>query len=354
MTSENHSFHNCPLRSSSLMIINSEKQTIVTATDEVFTTLGYEPHQLIDKSIEILGLRQEKNHYMLQHESFGQMIPFDICVHHDPMSNAADLDYWLIRPITSMMKKVNKNEPMLPATILRLSTFGTVEQAYTCSEFPQDSDQLNGRPIMSFVHESDVRFLCEKLCKVRHRKRYYMFEIRWLCRGREEHDDDKYIWVEFTVINSPRRRSCSSAYEPQTRPICIIRPLKSNSGTTAASKGHTFLPNFMFMLAERSRMTEYFVELVSVLHMALDQGATYLVEFIAHLLTYTIDVCDEFMYYIRGMSQEEKPTKTSKKKCYPAVKVSLDDSIWLVPLTQKLEQWTRFNRDAGLCKPKKN
>jgi hypothetical protein len=320
------------------MIVNSEKQTIVTATDEVFTVLGYEPHQLIDKSVEILGLRQEKNHYMLQHESCGQMIPFDICVHHDPMSNATDLDYWLIRPITHMLKK---KDP-IPATVLRLSTFGTIEHAYTCSEFPQDVKQLKGRPIMSFVHESDVRFLCEKLSKVRHRKHYYMFEIRWLCKGREEHDDDTYIWVEFTVINSPRRRSCSSVYEPQTRPICIIRPI--NSGTP----NKTFMPNFMWMLGD----SEYFSQLVSMLHLALDQGVSYLVEFITHLMTYTIDVCNEFMYYIRG--QEDKPSKTCKKTFYRAVKVSLDDSIWLVPLTQKLEQWTRFTRDAGLCKTKKN
>lgn len=375
--SDCHSFHDCPLRSSSLMIVNKEKQTIVTATDEIFDILGYEPTQLVGRSVNILDPRRKyykdeegkkKERFFLRHESFGQ-IPMDICIHHDPLTNAMDLDYWLIRPLATVLGgglTTSTTTANLPITILRLSPFGTIEHAYPSTQFPQQLHELKGRPIMSFVHESDVRPLCEKLCNIKKRI-HHTFRIRWLrlFHPKEEHTEDDFDWVTFTIMNSPRRLSCDAAYDPQTRPICIIRPAAMEETQSQPYRMHqqnqqcasimSFSTPYLLtglvsgtikLLWDGTSLgVNQLLQLMEAMHAALDSGRTYLIEFLGHLLMHALKMMNEVIYFssleeyehIDNSVHEEEKKKSHKKKKYhlyglSTVKVDVDNSVWSVPL----------------------
>lgn len=361
-TAEQHSFHDCPLRSSSLLIVNTDKQTIITATDEVFDLLDYAPTHLVGKSIHVLnptlhrrrsaskGNKEDKReeHFTLLHESLGQ-IPFDICVHHDPLTNATDLDYWLIRPIhnnNGIIQQPQNKTTEGGATILRLSPFGTIEHAYPSKHFPQQIHQLKGHPIMSFVHESDVRSLCEKLANIKRKKAYLTFSVRWLNKHHpkqlvadqeeEEEEEDTYDWVSFTVMNSQRnkRYSYDAANDPQSRPICIIRsttaPPSQQQHTLqhstrrqqeCSSSNSTYLVPYLLtglvsgtvkLLWEGTSLgVNSFLDLMEAMHTALDQGKVYLIEYLAHLLTHAVKMMHEVVYVTTWEEDEQGTTSSS-------------------------------------------
>jgi hypothetical protein len=284
------------------MIVNKEKQTIVTATDEVFTMLGYEPAQLVGKPISILEPTKHKNYYYLLHESYGK-ICFELCIHFDPLANAKDLEYWLLRPITQCTSNSSS-----PVTILRLSPFGTIEHAYPCLEFPQTPHELKGQPIMSFIYPSDVRPLCEKLSKIP-RRVYTTFRIRWLKFHPKQDQQQEYEWVSFTVMHNPRTN------DPQSRPVCIIRPLDQQE----SSEG---ILSFAFnMLADYGVNTLY--QTLEALHLAIDQGKSYMIEFLAHMVTQILAITCELVGHLEERSHSEE---------IPSVNVSLDNCVWSVPL----------------------
>lgn len=371
-----HTFHNCPLRSSSLLIVSKEKQTIVTATDEVFDVLGYEPTALVGRSINSLDPRRQfyydsgekKERFTLRHESLGQT-PFEICIHHDPLTNATDLDYWLIRPVNTVLRKTSS-----PFTILRLSPFGTIEHAYPSTQFPQQTRELKGHPIMSFVHESDVRSLCDKLCNIR-RRTHHTFRVRWLhlIHPNENHTDQDFEWVSLTVMNSPRKQSCDDAYDPQSRPVCIIRPdprcilekhQQQQQQTECPSSFATpylltgLVSGTVRLLWEGTSLgVSSFMEVVESMHLALDHGKIYMIEYLAHILTYTFKMMNEIIYFSsedeiqnerkeefyksikkqKQISLDDRLLLQEKKKKYhlyglSSVKVSIENNIWSVPL----------------------
>ncbi|KAL9554479.1 hypothetical protein MBANPS3_002809 [Mucor bainieri] len=306
-----HSFHACPLRSSSLLIVSKEKQTIVTATDEVFNMLGYEPTCLIGKSVDILHLCSVPKKpsssssccYTLRHASHGD-IPFDICSHFDPLANATDLEYWLIRPAQHMSTIPNmhtsSNAMRGPVTILRLSPFGTIEHAYPSSEFPQKLHELIGHPIMSFVYKSDVRFLCERLSKLPKRT-FTTFKVRWLKQHPRHNVEDQFEWVAFTVMNSPRRLSCSALDDPQTRPTCIIRPIYDPTDTAEKEEKEEAAYFYdalwdALLLPVKSGISTIFSTL-DALHTAMDEGRSYVVQFLGHLITHFLKVSSELLYH---------------------------------------------------------
>lgn len=356
-----HSFHDCPLRSSSLLIVSKEKQTIVTATDEVFNMLGYEPTQLIGKSIEILNPRStlKDSCFMLRHESCGD-IPFEICSHFDPLANATDLEYWLIRPVQMSSSIINAKSITTvikgPVTILRLSPFGTIEHAYPSSEFPQTPHELKGHPIMSFVYKSDVRFLCERLSKLQ-RRAYATFKIRWLKQHPKDGiDDSDFEWVTFTVMNSPRRLSCTSANDPQTRPTCIIRSIYDENAQECSQELPENMWNTIFqsMLLPVKSNIKTFYNAIEMMNTAMDEGRLYVVQFLAHLITHFLKVTSELMYHAAielegylthgngGNNNSEKKlifeSKSNKRgnnstsSSPNSIKVTLDNCIWSVPL----------------------
>ncbi|CAO3654783.1 unnamed protein product [Mucor fragilis] len=356
-----HSFHDCPLRSSSLLIVSKEKQTIVTATDEVFNMLGYEPTHLIGKSVDILHLcsapkkPSSSGCYTLRHASCGD-IPFEICSHFDPLANATDLEYWLIRPAQHMTTIPNiracNNTARGPVTILRLSPFGTIEHAYPSSEFPQKLHELRGHPIMSFVYKSDVRFLCERLSKLP-RRTFATFKVRWLKQHPRHDRQDQFEWVAFTVMNSPRRLSCSAVDDPQTRPTCIIRPIYDT--TTSTEEVEKKEENIYYalwdtlLLPVKSGISTIYSAL-DALHAAMDEGRSYVVQFLGHLITHFLKVSSELLYHAAlefegypNHSHDDGGESSSSKKeelhvsgssaCDTnTIKVTLDNCIWSVPL----------------------
>ncbi|GAN10746.1 hypothetical protein MAM1_0396c10293 [Mucor ambiguus] len=352
-----HSFHACPLRSSSLLIVSKEKQTIVTATDEIFNMLGYEPTRLIGKSIDILHPRSAPNKsssscYTLRHAFCGD-IPFDICSHFDPLANATDLEYWLIRPVQHMTTIPNihtsNNTMRGPVTILRLSPFGTIEHAYPSSEFPQKPHELRGHPIMSFVYKSDVRFLCERLSKLPKRT-FATFKVRWLKQHPRHNMEDQFEWVAFTVMNSPRRLSCSAVDDPQTRPTCIIRPIYDPIDTEEKEEEVDLYYTLWdtLPLPVKSCISTIFSTL-DTLHAAMDEGRSYVVQYVKHLITHFLKVSSELLYYAAlefqqypNYNHEDSSENSSKKEelfvsgssaCDTnTIKVTLDNCIWSVPL----------------------
>jgi hypothetical protein len=305
-TSNDHYFHNCPLRSSSLMIVHKEKQTIVSATDEVFNMLGYEPAQLVGKPVSILEPSRSKQGYFLQ-ASHGK-VRFELCIHFDPLANAKDLEYWLLRPVQ------NQSISSGPVTILRLSPFGTIEHAYPCLEFPQQPHELKGQPIMSFVYPSDVGPLCQKLSKIPSRL-YTTFRIRWLKYHPKHAQEHQYEWVSFTVMHNPKK---SFAEDPQSRPVCIIRPLQEEQLSPSV------LALAFNMLAEQTRCgVNTLYQALEALHLAIDQGKSYLIEFLAHMITQILTVTCELVGHLEENKEDH------------IVNVSLDNCVWSVPLSIK-------------------
>jgi hypothetical protein len=296
---------------------------------------------------------------MLRHESCGD-IPFEICSHFDPLANATDLEYWLIRPVQILSSIINTKSTTTiikgPVTILRLSPFGTIEHAYPSSEFPQMPHELKGHPIMSFVYKSDVRFLCERLSKLQ-RRAYATFKIRWLKQHpKDDIDDSNFEWVTFTVMNSPRRLSCTSANDPQTRPTCIIRSIHNENTQEGSQELSENMWNAMFqsILFPVKYSIGTFCNAIETMHTAMDEGKLYVVQFVAHLITHFLKVTSELMYHaaieLEGYfthgnggandSEKELISESKTNKCennstrdsYNSIKVTLNNCIWSVPL----------------------
>lgn len=254
--SSSHSFHECSLRSSSLLIIHKQTQSIISATDNVFQHLGYkDPHELIGKSVSILNTRHfhsNNNMYLFQCRDHSDKL-FHLCVHQDPFNTSSSLEYWLLKPFRGTA------DDHCPLSVLRLSSYGTVDYAYLSHEFPQAMSELHGHPIMSYIHPSDVLFLCQRLkqCKI-----YDTFQVRWL-NTHPRYGGDDYSWISFTVISA-------TTHDPQTRPICILRPVDNTSrgglvfSFISAYLGHAF---------------------VESIHRAIDQGKTYLMEYFAYIMS---------------------------------------------------------------------
>ncbi|KAI9478033.1 MAG: hypothetical protein EXX96DRAFT_608625 [Benjaminiella poitrasii] len=398
-----HSFDCCPLRSSSLLIIDKAKQTIVTATDEVFDILGYkETTQLLNKPIEILRPRpyaKRANHFLFQHAETGKSVPFEVCRHQDPMSNAAttDLEYILMRPFVQCPpmneKKTARRTKVGPVTVVRLSPFGMIEHACPSSEFPQSIYELVGQPIMSFIHPSDLRTLCQQLSKVPQQRLYVThFRARWLVTG--GCDIDVFDWVSLTVMNLLPRDTAVHESNNSVYPICIIRPIQHDmiqqqqndaldySGPLPffisfvsvcldsiscllhqlwEQLGSTSQSSVIHMLCRSTVLTE---ELYSTLW----QATTYVSEFLDHTashlksMLFELAECLAFLRVVEGDGNGKQPQKTkvrdstvmngselhllspkeNKRKNHDVcsindtksktIKVLSDDSIWSVPL----------------------
>jgi hypothetical protein len=108
-----------------------------------------------------------------------------------------------------------------------------------------------------------------------------------------------------------------------------------------------------------------FFEIIEAMHLALDSGKTYMIEFLLHLFTHALKLMNEALLFSsleEYMNKEEdmvhlykKPlskSTTTTKKCQhyqlkeeekkkyhlyglSTVKVSVNDSIWSVPLFKK-------------------
>ncbi|KAI8063404.1 uncharacterized protein B0P05DRAFT_555760 [Gilbertella persicaria] len=202
-----HSFSNCPLRSCSLLITQHTSQSIITATDDVLDSLGYSLADLKGHSIHTLHIKLSSNlttnipECTLQHAN-GNALVFQVCVHQNPLGFNS-LDYWLLRLHTD---HVETNQ-MHTITVLRLSPYGTIEQAKPYQH------QWIGRPIMAFVYQDDVQPLCAHLSQLYHRPVVDPLLIRWSATTEESHG-----WMALALTST---RINSALY-----PVCLMRPLQ--------------------------------------------------------------------------------------------------------------------------------
>ncbi|ORY97998.1 hypothetical protein BCR43DRAFT_490702 [Syncephalastrum racemosum] len=351
-----HSFHDCPLRSSSLLIIDRTKQTIITATDEVFNTLGYSPVQLIGHNVGLLDLRPLQpryvntdynsnsdngngghyKRYMARHESTGGQVALEICVHPDAMASCADLDYWLLRPLQDapphglfsptlalpQIPALETTTDMSPMTVLRLSPYGMIEHAQSIGAgslgFGTD---LTGQPIMSFVHPSDVQSLCEGLSQT-YKLLHHTFHVRWQryphhlptqtqtqaqAQQRRHHSIHKnankdiahieYEWATLTVMTMPRRLSCTAASDPLSRPICILRPYHpARNPAPPCRLLSSFLRRAHVTLDYyRTQGQQLLFGCLTAIHTAFGQGKLYMVEYLAHVLITLVDLMADIL-----------------------------------------------------------
>ncbi|KAI7902997.1 uncharacterized protein BX663DRAFT_509140 [Cokeromyces recurvatus] len=238
-----HSFSNCPLRSSSLLITHHKTQSIVTATDEALDLLGYSLSDLLGNSIHILNLKLSSEitcipECTIKHAN-GQILNFQVCVHQDPLVQQVSscLDYWLIRLLTAKEKQ-RYSSPAL-VSILRLSPYGTIEQIQQQQQSPllkQSTNELMGRPIMAFVYNEDIPYLCANLAKlyssstttttlfnssplfIRWLNLPYLISSNTACVDNAEEESLRYEWMSFTLLMSNEQHS--------VHPICLIRPLQ--------------------------------------------------------------------------------------------------------------------------------
>ncbi|KAI8332506.1 hypothetical protein EDC96DRAFT_526515 [Choanephora cucurbitarum] len=214
-----HSFSNCPLRSCGLLITHHQTQSIVTATDDMLDWLGYSLADLIGHSVDhalriqlSANLTSDIPECSLQHAE-GHSIYCQICIHQNPLNTYHCLDYWLIRP-----RAPSESRWSCSLSVLRLSPYGTIEQATRSPNLPQSVRELTGRPVMAFVYQEDVQSLCARLA---YRAYTSPLLIRWSklpslmsASAKDIQESMYYDWVAFSV-------DASHLY-----PVCLIRPLQ--------------------------------------------------------------------------------------------------------------------------------
>ncbi|KAI8330692.1 hypothetical protein BC941DRAFT_439932 [Chlamydoabsidia padenii] len=303
MTSHtSHSFDNCPLRSSSLLIVDHEQQVIVTASDEVFNMLGYHSDQLIRQPLSLLSLSttRGKTHQVAKarHAITRQWVNLTICIHHDPFSTCSGLDYCLLAA-TDYPQQDNDNH-LAMVTLIGLNAYGSIVHAYPSTQFPQPlSCHLVGRPIMSFIHTDDVRPLCRLLRKSTHctttsspNTMEYTMNLRWL---RSSKDSDAFEWMQITVVNPTMYNHVPAL---NGRPICILRPRTKSS---------------------------YANNTLDLFWTALESSRLYCLEFVQHLLA-----C--LMQLIQDLTTTHRPLPHGNNTNHNYIKVNDGTSTHLIPL----------------------
>ncbi|KAL7318176.1 hypothetical protein PS15m_004434 [Mucor circinelloides] len=312
-----HSFSNCPLRSSCLLITNHSNQHIVTATDEVLDLLGYSMSDIIDHSIqqclhlklspEISCIPQCK----IRHAN-GNMLNFQVCIHQDPLGSSSCLDYWLIRLSTS--SNALPSTPNNATSVLRLSPFGTIEQIQASPILKQPPHELLGRPVMAFVYKDDVESLCSNLsriCSVQHHHPHVdpLF-IRWsslpylLSTSMLDHEDSlNYDWMSFTLMsgNSSSSNSSSSSSNMR-RPICILQPLQ-----IPAKEPTTCEESLVLQISAFDQLVDYCKYMIQV----AEDSKAYITEFYHHVVCSLMELLSIFMQQHPALQQADETSCTT-------------------------------------------
>ncbi|ORZ15238.1 hypothetical protein BCR42DRAFT_492168 [Absidia repens] len=316
-----HSFDTCPLRSSSLLIVQHDQQVIVTASDEVFDMLGYHADQLISQPLSVLSLstlhQKTRQVVKTRHAITKQWIQLEVCVHHDPFSTASGLDYCLIAAKSN--KPQPQPQPLSTVTLVGLNAYGSIVHAYPASEFPHPSScDLVGRPIMSFIHTDDVRPLCRLLRKSTTHplppsstKDDYTMDVRWLRSTRlatttvDTIHESEFEWMHITIVN-PTIYSHVPALNG--RPICLLRPSSCSSVSSFSA--------------------------LDSLGAALENGRIYCMEFLQHLLACLV----QLIHDLAVASPPEQPLPSTQLTHYLSpppqhIKVMDGTSIRHIPLS---------------------
>lgn len=284
-----HSFSNCPLRSSSLLITNHATQSIVTATDEVLDLLGYSMSELLEHSIHSLDFQLSSNlssipTCTIRHAN-GQLLNFQVCVHQDPLGGSSCLDYWLIRPTSDMIV----SSTAAAISVIRLSPYGTIEQVQPSPNFKQPISELIGRPVMAFVYQDDVEPLCSSLAKICSIHKQYPPQdplfIRWSrlpCLISEQEETSlNYDWMSFTLMSSNIGIVGNSI-----RPICIIRPLQCEEEVEEVEK------SLVIHVSLYNQLLDYYKSICQV----ANHSKVYISEFYHHVISSLLEIMSAYIY----------------------------------------------------------
>ncbi|KAK4519612.1 uncharacterized protein ATC70_009849 [Mucor velutinosus] len=331
-----HSFSNCPLRSSCLLITNHSNQHIVTATDEVLDLLGYSMSDIIDHSIQQclhLKLSSEIScipQCKIRHAN-GSMLNFQVCIHQDPLGSSSCLDYWLIRlSSTSSNTLLSSTSTINNATsVLCLSPFGTIEQIQASPILKQPPHELLGRPVMAFVYKDDVEPLCanlSRICSLQQQHRYHhvvdpLF-IRWsslpylLSTSMLDHEDSlNYDWMSFTLMSGNSNSNNSS----MRRPICILQPLQIPTKEATACEESLVLHFSVF-----DQLVDYCKYMIQV----AEDSKVYIIEFYHHAVCSLIELLSIFMQQHPALQEAAHPEDEAPCTTPNATPASIHSVFW--------------------------
>ncbi|ORX47068.1 hypothetical protein DM01DRAFT_1146333 [Hesseltinella vesiculosa] len=301
MTATPHGFDGCPLRSSSLLIVNHKDQVIVTASDQVFDMLGYsnsQPEKLLHQSTSILSfstLDSGKHQHCVnvRHAQTQQWLQLRICIHRDPFLTSG-LDYCLVQKIVPPLP-FPASDKAAPITLLGLNAYGTIVRAHPSNDFPHPDGLLVGRPIMAFIHSDDVLSLCGYLkqsCEQQKRaprSRRHLdpldlpptdgLLLRWLIHSYycDPFDERTAIWMNVQVIHPTQ----SCVHGQPAQPICLLQPLLEDDGVGWKC---------WYEKVDRHRDWSLTFE---DLHRWAEQMRYYCLDYVAHLMTSMIQLVQD-------------------------------------------------------------
>nr|KAI9246314.1 hypothetical protein EDC94DRAFT_391327 [Helicostylum pulchrum] len=336
-----HSFSNCPLRSSSLLITNHATQSIVTATDEVLDLLGYSMAEILQHSIHSLHFQLDSNFTTIPTCSFqhanGTNLKFQVCVHQDPLGGSSCLDYWLIRSATEIVLSTmsgNSNTAAATAAIsvIRLSPYGTIEQVQPSPYFKQPVSELLGRPVMAFVYQDDIQPLCASLAKICSLHKHYPPQdplfIRWsrlpcLINEEDEENSLNYDWMSFTLMSTNIGIVGNSI-----RPICILRPLQCEQVESDES-----------MVIQFSLYNQLF-DCYQSLCQAANDSKLYIAEFYHHVISSLLEMLSSFLIELCPIPISMKKKQNTSDYVWDLVKSNyiMQRSINVLEFTGLLDQ----------------
>lgn len=351
-----HSFSNCPLRSSSLLIAHHTTQSIVTATDDVLDLLGYSMSELLGQSmIQSLQLKLSPHiasyipECTIQHAN-GSILHFQVCVHQDPLGGSSCLDYWLIKLLSTDQDEQEQQElssAVVPCnnaiSVIRLSPYGTIEQVQPSPALRQPVEELMGRPIMAFIYQDDVEPLCSSLSNIcsthkQQQLQQHSLFIRWstlshlLSTSLLDHEDSlNYDWMSFTLMANQQQNSAV------IRPICILRPLQIilKESTRQENQGVVVIRDTLFdQIADQCNL------LYQVVQQSANHSKAYLLEFYHHLVSSLLEMITAYLFH--HPQQQSYCTINSSSKGN-SIQVVDNQQVFQVPLLQKSTTTTKSN-----------
>jgi hypothetical protein len=316
-----HSFSNCPLRSSCLLITHHSTQCIVTATDEVLDLLGYSLSDLVGHSIHALSFQLSSQlsfipECTIKHAN-GEILNFQVCVHQDPLGASSCLDYWLIRPSSSSSSSSSSaNNIAITAaaqaaiSVIRLSPYGTIEQVQPSPNLKQPISELIGRPVMAFVYQDDVEPLCASLSKICSIHKHQIgavdpLFIRWsklpcLISNMADYESSlNYDWMSFTMMAAAVANSNTNT---AIRPICILRPLQVEEEEQEQE---------LIVIHDSSvfnQLIDYCKFICNNMKKTMEESATqgklYLTEFYRHIVSSLLEMISALIYSSTQQQQQ--------------------------------------------------
>ncbi|ORX61657.1 hypothetical protein DM01DRAFT_1126971 [Hesseltinella vesiculosa] len=294
-----HTFDACPQRSSSLFVVHPKTQKILLVTKDICDLLGYMPMQLIGHSISSLQLLAITDHrYIIRHESSHSQINLDVCIHLDP---ELGVELWAMEPISYEL--FDLVSPHANHTVVRLDAHRCIDYTTSTDDlFAMPTDQLLGRPLLSFIHPEDQPRLVDGWNNHQLGSTYQILHLRW-----QSHPSSAYQWVSLTMTTHPRRQSYGAQLHTHDDPLqaskqlILLRPAIDPCRPASPTPSPAVAVAALMTKWTSPPMKPYgplwlgqwilsvIVQSWLSIWQTLYQGQRYLVEFLAHLLISLLD-----------------------------------------------------------------